>query len=394
MQRFVYADNAATTAVLPEVIEAMTPCFAENWGNPSSLYGKGRDAARALIAAREKIASLLGADPKEIYFTSCGSEADNWAIKGAAHANAARGKHIITTKIEHPAVLQTCKALEKEGFEVSYLDVNSDGLLTAADIEAAIRPDTTLVAVMHANNEIGSILPIKEITEVCRAHKVLCFTDAVQAVGSIPVNVRELGVDMLSASGHKLGAPKGIGLLYIKKGVRIPALIDGGGQEKGKRGGTENLPYIVGFARALELAVERLPDMKRIAALRDRLAEEIVKIPRTRINGGMEHRLPGNLNVSFECIEGESLLLLLDRAGIAVSTGSACSSNSLEPSHVLLAIGVPVEIAHGSMRISLSHANTEEDADYILEQLPAIVSRLRDMSPLWSTVPVDGLYRR
>lgn len=384
MQRFVYADHAATTAPLPEVIEAMTPCFAENWGNPSSLYSKGRDAARALIAAREKIASLLGADSSEIFFTSCGSESDNWAIKGAAHMAASRGKHIITTKIEHHAVLHTCKALEKEGFEVTYLDVDEKGQLTAADVEAAIRPDTILVAAMLANNEIGAILPIREIAEVCRTHRVLCFTDAVQAVGSIPVNIHELGVDMLSASGHKLGAPKGIGLLYIKKGLRIPALIDGGGQEKGRRGGTENLPYIVGFAKALELAVERLPDMQRIAAIRDRLAAEIVaKIPRTRINGGMEHRLPGNLNVAFDCIEGESLLLLLDRAGICVSTGSACSSNSLEPSHVLLSIGVPVEVAHGSMRISLSHANTDEDADYILEKLPAIVARLRDMSPLW-----------
>ncbi len=383
MDRFVYADNAATTPVSAGVLETMIPCFTEEWGNPSSLYTKGRSAMKIISDARERIAKILGCRPGEIFFTASGSEADNWAIKGAARANLKKGRHIISTKIEHHAVMHTLASLEKEGYEVTYLGVDENGFLTAAEVEAAIRPDTTLIAVMYANNEIGTIMPVREIAAVAKAHKITMFTDAVQAVGSIPVNVAELGVDMLALSGHKIRAPKGIGLLYVKSGTRLQNLIDGGGQERGKRGGTENTAYIAGLAKALEDASSAIGDMERVKSLRDRLAREIIKIPRTKINGGMENRLPGNLNAAFECIEGESLVLLLDMAGISASTGSACSSASLEPSHVLLALGLPAEKAHGSLRLSLSHDNTEEDVDYILEKLGPIVSRLREMSPLW-----------
>lgn len=383
-KRFVYADNAATTAPLPEVIDEMMPYLREKWGNPSSLHQKGTQAKVALDAYREKIAKLLDCDKNEIFFTSCGTEADNHAIRGAAYANAQKGKHIITSKVEHHAVLHTCKALEKEGFEVTYLDVDSYGRVSAEDVERAIRPDTTLAAIMYANNEVGTIMPIKEIAEVCHAHGVLCMTDAVQAVGNVPISIRELGVDLLTASGHKIHAPKGIGLLYIKKGKKIANLIEGGGQERGRRGGTENLPYIAAFAKAIEFAVERIPDMERVRKLRDRLIEGLLKIPYSRLNGSREHRLPGNVNISFEFIEGESILLLMDLAGICCSTGSACSSNSLDPSHVLLAIGLPHEVAHGSVRLTLSHENTEEDVDYIIEKLSEIVKRLRDMSPLYA----------
>lgn len=384
MKRFVYADNSATTQVSPEVLEAMMPYFKEKYGNPSSIYTIGREAAAELLGYREKIAGLLGAKANEIYFTGSGSEADNFAIKGAARANAKKGKHLITTVFEHHAVLNTMKSLEKEGFEVTYLQVNSDGLISPKQLEEAIRPDTTLVSMMYANNEIGTILPIKELAAVAKAHGVLFFTDAVQAVGNIPVNVKDLGVDMLSLSGHKIHAPKGIGLLYIKSGTRVLNLIDGGGQERGKRGGTENLAYIAGLAKALEIAIEKLPDMERVKKLRDRLIKEISKIPYSVINGSLTERLPGNVNAAFEFIEGESLLLTLDHEGICASTGSACSSNSLEPSHVLLSIGLPVEKAHGSLRISLSHENTDEDVDYILEKLPEAVKKLRLMSPLYS----------
>ncbi len=384
MNRFVYADNAATTSVSPEVLNAMLPYFGSEYGNPSSLYSLGRKSAEAIAEAREKIASLLGAKANEIFFTSCGSESDNWAIKGAAHANMSKGKHIISTVYEHHAVLHTLDALKKEGFEITLLEVDSEGLISPEQLEKAIRPDTILVAMMYANNEIGTILPIKELAEIAHAHKVPFFTDAVQAVGNIEVNVAELGVDMLSLSGHKIHAPKGIGALYVKTGTRIHNLIDGGGQERRRRGGTENVAYIVGLSKALEIAVAQLPDMERIKNMRDRLASEISKIPATRINGSMEHRLPGNLNVAFEYIEGESLILLLDMAGIAASTGSACSTASLEPSHVLLSIGLPHEKAHGSLRLTLSHENTDEDVDYILEKLPPIVARLREMSPLYN----------
>ena len=382
-KRFVYADNAATTEPIPEVIDEMLIFLRDKWGNPSSIHSKGREAKKQLEYYREKIAKLLDCDKSELYFTSCGTEADNHAIRGAAVANSSKGKHIITTKVEHPAVLKTCRALEKEGFEVTYLDVDSEGRVSAKDVESAIRPDTILVSVMYANNEIGTIMPIKEIADVCRAHGVLCMTDAVQAVGSVPISIRELGVDMLTASGHKIHAPKGIGLLYIKKGKKIANLIEGGGQEKGRRGGTENLPYIAAFAKALEIAVSRLPDMARVEKMRDRLIDELLKIPYSRLNGSREYRLPGNANISFEFIEGESILLLMDLAGICCSTGSACSSNSLDPSHVLLAIGLPHEVAHGSVRLTLSHGNTEEDVDYIIENLKNTVERLRAMSPLY-----------
>ena len=382
--RFVYADNAATTNVSQSVLDAMLPYFKEQYGNPSSLYTLGRSSAQAISDAREKIASLLGAKPNEIFFTSCGSESDNWAIKGAARANASKGKHIISTVYEHHAVLHTLDALKKEGFEVTLLGVDSQGLIKPEELEAAIRPDTILVAMMYANNEIGTILPIKDLADVAHAHKIPFFTDAVQAVGNIPINVNDLGVDMLALSGHKIHAPKGIGALYVKTGTRIHNLIDGGGQERRRRGGTENVAYIVGLAKALEDAIAQLPDMERVKAMRDRLAGEISKISYTRINGSMEHRLPGNLNVAFEFIEGESLILLLDMAGIAASTGSACSTASLEPSHVLLSIGLPHEKAHGSLRLTLSHENTDEDVDYVLEKLPPIVQRLREMSPLYN----------
>lgn len=384
--RFVYADNAATTSTSPEVLEVMLPFFGDGYGNPSSLHQKGREAKAAITTAREKIASLLGAKPSEIYFTASGSEADNWAIKGAAHAMQNRGKHIISTKIEHHAVLHSMESLEKEGFEVTYLGVDSDGKVSVDDVVAAMRDDTILVEVMFANNEVGTIEPIKEIAAAVKAKnpKCLVFTDAVQAAGAVPVNVADLGVDMLSMSGHKIHAPKGIGALYIRNGIRVANLIDGGGQERSKRGGTENVAYIVGLAKALEIAVGGLDEGKRVAAMRDRLIDGILsQIPHARLNGSRTDRLPGNVNISFEYIEGESLLLLLDMAGICASTGSACSSTSLEPSHVLLSIGVPVEQAHGSLRLTIGRDTTEEDVDYILEKLPPIVQRLRDMSPLY-----------
>ncbi|MBO7149206.1 MAG: cysteine desulfurase NifS [Clostridia bacterium] len=385
-KRFVYADNSATTPVYPEVLEAMMPAFGELYGNPSSLYSKGREAKRIVDASRERIAEVLGCKPTEFFFTSCGTESDNWAIKGAARANVSRGKHLVTTKIEHHAVLHTMRALEKEGFEVTYVSPDKDGIISPESIVAALREDTTLVAVMYANNEIGTIEPIREITEAVKAYdkRILVFTDAVQALGNVKINIHELGVDMLSLSGHKIHAPKGIGGLYIRTGARVHTFVDGGGQERSRRGGTENVAYIAGLAKAIELADKNLADVPRIEKMRDRLVKGIVeKIPYTRVNGTFEHRLAGNVNVAFEFIEGESMLLLLDRAGIASSTGSACSSNSLEPSHVLLSIGVPVEVAHGSLRLSLGRDNTEEDVDYILEVLPGIVQRLRDMSPIY-----------
>ncbi len=387
MDKFIYVDNAATTPVLPEVVEAMTPYFNDLWGNPSSLYPIGQQAKQALSDSRKKVADILGCREDEIYFTSCGSESDNWAIKGAAYANVKKGKHIITTKFEHHAVLHAMQSLEKEGFEITYLDLDHEGLLTADDVANAIRPDTTLVCIMYANNEIGTVLPIKEIAAVCKEKKVICFTDAVQAVGNIPVNIADLGVDMLSASGHKIHAPKGVGILYIRRGVRVNNLIDGGGQEKRRRGGTENTAYAAAFARALEIAVGRLDNMKNVQKLRDKLIDGLLSsVPHSRLNGSREHRLPGNVNISFEFIEGESMLFMLAAEGIYASTGSACSSNSLEPSHVLLSIGLPHEIAHGSLRLSLSHENTEEEVDTILQKLPPIIQRLRDMSPLYSPV--------
>ncbi len=386
-KRFVYADNAATTAVSKEVFEAMKPWLTSKWGNPSSLYCLGREAAVTLEDARARIADCLGADPREIYFTSCGSESDNWAIKGAAYAGREKGRtHIITSAIEHHAVLHTCEALKKEGLTVTSVGVDAEGFVSVEEIRAAIDDKTAVVAIMLANNEIGTIEPIAEIAEIAHAHGALMFTDAVQAFGSLNVKVRELGVDLLSLSGHKIHAPKGIGLLYVKKGVRIANLIDGGGQERGKRGGTENMPYIVGLATAIENAYAHLPELQRVAALRDYMRDKILEtIPHSTLNGTRDdaRRLPGNLNIGFEYIEGESMLLLLDAEGICASTGSACSSASLDPSHVLLAIGVPHERAHGSLRLSISTETTKEDADYILEKLPPIIKRLRDMSPLY-----------
>lgn len=383
MDRKVYADNAATTPVDKRVVEAMLPYFTETWGNPSSLYSIGNKAKAALDEARARIAALIGAESNEIFFTSCGTESDNWAIKGTARANAAKGKHIVTSSYEHHAVMHTMRALKKEGFEITYVKPGKDGIVTPESVRDAIREDTVLVTVMMANNEIGTINPVKEIAEVAHEKKIPFFTDGVQAVGHIPVNVKELGVDMLSFSGHKFNAPKGIGALYIKKGTRINVFLDGGGQERSRRGGTENLPYIIGMAKALELAVEKFKDNDRLLAMRNRLAEGLAKIPYSHINGSLTDRLPGNINAAFEFVEGESLLLLLDHAGVCASTGSACSSTSLEPSHVLLSIGLPVEIAHGSLRFSLSHENTDEDVDYILEVLPKIIDRLRMMSPLY-----------
>ncbi len=378
----IYADNAATTPVSQEVIDAMMPCFTDFWGNPSSLHEDGQKARAVVDDARAKIAEALGCLPEEIYFTSCGSESDNWAIKGAAYASKKRRK-IVTSKIEHHAVLHTCEALAKEGFEVVYVGVDEGGFIKMDELRDAVDDNTALVAIMMANNEIGTIEPISEISEIAHANGALMFTDAVQAVGNIPVNVKELGVDMLSLSGHKIHTPKGIGALYIRKGVRIKNLIDGGGQERRKRGGTENVPYICGLGVAVESAVKSLDGMEKVRALRNKLIDGLLEIPYSRLNGDRENRLPGNANVSFSYVEGESLLLWLDMSGISASTGSACSSNSLEASHVLLSIGVDIEDAHGSLRFSLSKDNTEEDVENIIKAVRESVERLRAMSPIY-----------
>lgn len=387
MPRFVYADNAATTPVSREVIEAMSPCFEDVWGNPSSLHAKGREAKELLDDARDRIARVFNCLPGEIYFTSCGTEADNWAIKGTALKMRSKGRtHIVTSKIEHHAVLNTCEALEKEGFSVTYVGVDEDGVVNLEELRAAVTEKTALVAVMYANNEVGTIQPIEKICEIAHSKGALMFTDAVQAVGNVEIDLSKLRVDMLALSGHKIHAPKGIGMLYIRRGVNISNLIDGGGQEKRKRGGTENLPYIVGLAKALEIAHEKLPDLTRVAKMRDKLIDEITKIPYSKLNGSRTNRLAGNVNIGFEFIEGESLLLWLDISGICASTGSACSSASLEASHVLLAMGVPHEKAHGSLRLSISHETTDEDIEYIIATVPGIVEKLRNMSPLWEEV--------
>ena len=383
MKRFVYADNAATTPVSQTVLNAMLPYYTEKYGNPSSLYAVGREAKKALEEARENVAL-----PNEIFFTSGGSEADNWAIKGVAHELAKKGKkHIITSKFEHHAVLHTTEALEKEGFEVTYLEVYENGIVKPEDVEKAIREDTALVTIMYANNEIGTIQPISEIGAICKKHGVLFHTDAVQAVGNVKINVKEENIDLLSLSGHKLHAPKGVGALYVRRGIRLPNLISGGAQERGKRAGTENVAGIVALSVAMDEAYANLDERNaRLIRMRDRLIEGASKIERSHLNGDAVKRLPGNFNMCFEGIEGESLLLKLDFAGICASSGSACTSGSLDPSHVLLAIGLPHEIAHGSLRISFSDQNTEEDVDYILEVLPGIVSYLRDISPLWDEI--------
>lgn len=387
LARFVYADNAATTAVSKAVLDEMIPYYCEKYGNPSSIYSIGRDSHEAVDAARKKVADALGAQPEEIFFTSGGSEADNWAIRGIAHKNAGKGKHLITTKFEHHAVLHTMKVLEKEGFEVTYLDVNSNGIVNPKDLEAAIRPDTTLVTIMYANNEIGTIQPIPELSKICADRGVIFHTDAVQAVGHVPINVKDQHIDLLSLSAHKFHGPKGVGALYIRKGLRFANLIEGGAQEKNRRAGTENVPGIVGLGKAIELAATNLEENnKKVTKLRDKLIDGILKLPLVRLNGDREHRLPGNVNVSIEGIEGESLLLLLDMNGICASSGSACTSGSLDPSHVLLAIGLKHEVAHGSLRLTLNELNSEEDVDYILEVLPKIVDRLRSMSPVWEDI--------
>ena len=381
----IYMDNAATTRVTEPVFEAMKPYLCEIYGNPSSVHAFGREALTALDRARAQVAGALGASPAEIYFTGCGTESDNWAIRGAAYARKRRGNHIITTQIEHHAVLHTCQQLEKEGFEVTYLPVDEYGLVHPEELEKALRPETTIVSIMFANNEIGTIEPIAELCKIAKAHGALFHTDAVQAVGHVPIDVKALDVDMLSLSGHKLHAPKGVGALYIRNGVRIQRFMEGGAQERTQRAGTENMASIVALGAAIELAVGKLDEnVAKIAAMRDRLIERILgEIPYARLNGHPEKRLPGNVNVCFRFIEGEALLLSLDLKGVAGSSGSACTSGSLDPSHVLLAIGLPHEIAHGSLRLTLSEENTMEEVDYAVDALKEIVQRLRAMSPLY-----------
>jgi len=388
MSKFVYMDNSATTFTKPEVLEEMLPYFTEKFGNPSSMYRFSDLSRKAIAAARERVAKAINADPKEIYFTAGGSEGDNWALKGIAYANKNKGNHIITTEIEHHAILHTGKFLEKEGFEVTYLPVDDEGFVKAEDVKAAITDKTILVSIMFANNEIGTIMPIKEIAAVCREKGVYFHTDAVQAVAHVPVDVQDLGVDMLSMAGHKFYGPKGVGAMYIRKGVKIENLIHGGAQEKGKRASTENTPGIVGIGKAIEIAVSELEEESiRLAKLRDKLIKGLMeKIPHAQLNGPKDgsRRNPNNVNMSFIGVEGETLLMDLDDKGICASTGSACASGSLDPSHVLLAIGCKHEVAHGSLRLTLGAGNTEEDVDYALEVIPAIVKRRREMSPLWA----------
>ena len=386
-EKFVYADHAATTAVTDTALAAMLPHFTRDYGNPSSLYRFAQEGKTHLEEARAQVAACLNAKPEEVYFTSGGTEADNWALRGVAELMALKGKktgHIITTAIEHHAILHTAQWLEKQGYEVTYLPVDGDGLVDPANLEQAIRPDTILISVMAANNEIGTIQPIAEIGAIARAHKVLFHTDAVQAVGHIPVDVEAWNVDLLSLSGHKFGGPKGIGALYMRKPLRLPALIQGGGQEKGRRSGTENVPGAVGMAAALKEAVDHLAqESARLAALRDKLIAGLSVLPYARLTGHPVKRLPGTASFVFGGVEGEALLLHLDAKGICASSGSACSSASLDPSHVLLSIGLPHAIAHGSLRLSLGAENTEEDVDYILKEVPAVVAYLREMSPVW-----------
>lgn len=381
----IYLDNAATTRTAPEVVDAMLPYFTEHYGNASTIYALGDESKKAIAGAREIIADALSAKPEEIYFTAGGSESDNWAIKAAAEAYASKGKHIITTGIEHHAVLHTCQYLEKQGFEVTYLGVDRDGMVDVETLKAAIRPDTILISVMFANNEIGTVEPIGEIGAIARERGILFHTDAVQAFGQLPINVEELHIDMLSASGHKLNGPKGIGFLYIRKGVKIRSFIHGGAQERNRRAGTENVPGIVGLGAATKRAVDRMEEKTRKeTALRDYLIERVEKeIPYCWLNGHRTRRLPNNANFSFLYIEGESMLIMLDMKGICASSGSACTSGSLDPSHVLLGIGLKHEEAHGSLRLTLSEETTKEEIDFVVEELKKIVARLRDMSPLY-----------
>ena len=381
----VYMDNAATTRVSDTAVRAMLPCFQNLYGNPSSLHTIGQEAAKALLSARETVAACLGCSFKEITFTSGGSEADNQAIISAARIGARKGKkHILSTAFEHHAVLHTLRRLEREGFEIQLLDVGSMGTVTAEQVAKAIRPDTALVTIMYANNEIGSVMPIAEIGAVCREKGVLFHTDAVQAAGHLHINVREQNIDMLSLSGHKFHGPKGVGVLYTRQGIPLTNIIEGGAQERGKRAGTENIPGIVGMAAALREACDRIDETtEKVTALRDKLIAGLSQIPHSVLNGDPVHRLPGNVNLCFEGIEGESLLLLLDQKGICASSGSACTSGSLDPSHVLLAIGRPHEVAHGSLRLSLCEDNSPEEVEYVLREVPRIVEYLRAMSPVW-----------
>ena len=391
---FIYLDNAATTRVRKEVIDAMLPYYDEKYFNASSLYSLATDVKKDVIEAREKIASYFNCKADEIYFTSCGSESDNWALKGCAFKYKDKGRHIITTKIEHPAILNTCKFLEKEGFEVTYLNVDEEGFIDLKELESAIREDTILISIMFANNEIGTIEPIKEAAAIAHKHNVFFHTDAVQAVGNVRIDVEDLGIDMMSLSGHKLYGPKGIGALYIRKGVNIDNLIHGGGQERKRRAGTENTAEIIGLAKSIELLYDNFEKHNNhLREKRDRLVKEIMeKIPYTLYNGSKdpERRLPGNASFCFKYVEGEALLLMLDAAGIAGSTGSACASGSLDPSHVLLAIGLPHEIAHGSLRLTFSEEITDEDVDYVAESLVKIIERLRLMSPLYDEAIAKG----
>ena len=385
MENMIYLDNAATTKTAPQVVEAMLPYFTEYYGNPSSIYDFASSGKKAIDESRQTIAGILGAKPEEIYFTAGGTEADNWAIKAAAEAYASKGKHIITSKIEHHAVLHTCQYLEKHGYEVTYLDVDERGIVKLSELEKAIRPDTILISVMFANNEIGTIQPIKEIGRIAKEHGILFHTDAVQAYGQLPINVDEYQIDMLSASAHKLNGPKGIGFLYIRKGLKTRSFIHGGAQERSRRAGTENVPGIVGLGAASERAFARMEEKtKKEIELRDYLIRRIEEeVPYCRLNGDRTRRLPNNVNFSFRFVEGESLLIMLDMRGICASSGSACTSGSLDPSHVLLAIGLPHEIAHGSLRLTLSEENTKEELDTTVEAIKEIVARLRDMSPLY-----------
>ena len=383
-KRTVYMDHAATTPTRPEVARAMLPYFSERFGNPSSLYALAREAKEAVEEARGRVAAAIGAAPEEVFFTSGGTEADNWAIKGVAAANRKKGDHIVTSSIEHHAVLHPCRALEKQGYRVTYLPVDEFGRVEPASVEEAITDKTILVSVMAANNEIGTVQPVAAISRIARDHGVPFHTDAVQAIGAFPVDVNSMGADLLAISAHKFGGPKGTGALYIRRKTRIGTFMDGGAQERGRRAGTENVPGIVGMGRAIELAVGEMPqNAPRLAAMRDRLIRGILDaVPDTRLNGHPTERLANNVNVAFRYVEGESILLMLDALGIAASTGSACTSASLEPSHVLTACGLPPEHAHGSLRLTLGHRNTEEDVDYVLEVLPGIIGRLREISPL------------
>lgn len=384
MNKIIYMDNAATTKVHPNVLKAMLPYLKQNYGNPSSIYALGQESRKAIETARRQVAKALGANSDEIFFTSGGSESDNWVIKGIAFANQDRGKHIITTNMEHHAVLHTCKYLEKYGFEITYLPVRQNGIIDIKDLKKAIRKDTILVSVMYANNEIGTVQPIEEIGKITKEKGIYFHTDAVQAIGNIPIDVKKSNIDLLSISGHKFNAPKGVGALYIRKGTKILNMIHGGGQEKNMRAGTENVASIVGMGKAIDLATENIEKKNRyIKELREYLIDNILKnIPDTILNGDREKRLAGNINLCFKYIEGESILLMLDSLGICASSGSACTSGSLEPSHVLLALGLPHEIAHGSLRLTLSKENTQEEIDYVLSVLPDIVKKLRSMSPL------------